>query len=506
MTKPRSKLTPRIQWLASHFILITVVVYVFVFLFRYDQSWMQSEAVRSRKHLVEITGGSLCFRDIIASLDYNTFEYVPRITRPLSNLLDVINIKFRIWLWKYWVPHPAASLTLIFSFLLSPLLLFGLLRNIGLGGRLSLTCTALYLASPGFLSPLVMHFRSAKAMTNFSILLCLYLASQLSLESSRAPVSRWRFFAFLVVVFCSFFWDETALLIFPAVALFFPDLFRARRRLLLWAMLPVGVLFCYLWLFPLMIAVAGYKKPDLFEYHAISDPSFPGVLPFLNHLIVNTRLLFGDSLGLVSPERLPNTFAKILFWVNVALVAAIGGQLIRKLLDKNSAHQKGRARLIAKSAVFLLFLCFVHSYLLCSAYYQIRGLYWLGSYWSVFFVLFVALVLDWLRKPALAICFLVVIGISASYLFVHTNAAYRHCLRTEGCSGPEIWGALRFTTLLPPSDFNYALTRYLWERSRAGGFKRTIILPHDLPDLDYLAHELGIKIVHRKVTKEGGAY
>ena len=77
---------------------------------------------------------------------------------------------------------------------------------------------AFYLVTPGVLSYEVMLFRPAKPMANFFIIFCLYLASRLKKKfiDRQIPIPWGEFLNFWMATALSFYWDETALLIFQA--------------------------------------------------------------------------------------------------------------------------------------------------------------------------------------------------------------------------------------------------------------------------------------------------
>ena len=186
-------------------LLIAVYSYLLFVLLGYENAWLLPEILDKKQHFLE-TGSRLNFEDFVRAFNYDFFEAGPRITRPLSTLMLALDTKFRAWLWRYVVPHPSVSLTYLFSLILSPLLLYRLLRNLEVDANTALGGTALYLASPGLLSLVVMLFWPAKPMANFSLILCLYLASELEQDLRRdrgEPAGR--FFLLTAVMFVSYF-------------------------------------------------------------------------------------------------------------------------------------------------------------------------------------------------------------------------------------------------------------------------------------------------------------
>ena len=103
-------------------LLVFVYLYVvFVFL-DYQHAWMIPEAFIWKQYILE-TGKNFLLSDIPRALDSVSFELSSRSTRPLSELLEIFDTKFRVWLWQYLTPHPSLSLTMIFTLIFSPILL-----------------------------------------------------------------------------------------------------------------------------------------------------------------------------------------------------------------------------------------------------------------------------------------------------------------------------------------------------------------------------------------------
>jgi len=86
------------------------------------------------------------------------FEYEPRVTHPISHLVEIFDIYCRSWLWKFVTPHPSLSLTHLSTLFLAPWLLYLALRNIGICKIYALAGTSLFLTNSGRLSLLVLGF------------------------------------------------------------------------------------------------------------------------------------------------------------------------------------------------------------------------------------------------------------------------------------------------------------------------------------------------------------
>ena|SRR5688572_9976567 len=115
--------------IAGYAVLAFACLKVVLLLTNYNVPWVQPEEFNWREHILK-DGTSWSPRDMLKGFDWKTFEYEPRVTRPLSHGIEILDTKFRAWVWNFLVPHPSLSLTWFFLLGLSPLLFFGLLRNL----------------------------------------------------------------------------------------------------------------------------------------------------------------------------------------------------------------------------------------------------------------------------------------------------------------------------------------------------------------------------------------
>ena len=120
----------------------------------------------------------------LATEDWGKFLHIDvielnayRLSRPLSNFMEVVDTKWRASLWGLTTPHPTLSLQWPFMFILLPWLLWRTFVNMGCFPFVALTGVWVYLASVGFLGPLVMLFHPAKNLVNFFGVLAMYLFS-----------------------------------------------------------------------------------------------------------------------------------------------------------------------------------------------------------------------------------------------------------------------------------------------------------------------------------------
>lgn len=403
--------------------LFCVFVYLYiVFIFLdYQHAWIIPEAFIWKQYILE-TGKTLLLSDIPRALDTLSFELSSRSTRPLSELLEIFDTKFRVWLWQSMPPHPSLSLTMIFALIFSPILLYKLLRGLKISSSIALFSVALFLATPAFLSTFVMLLRPAKALTNFSFLLILLCASILwekTLSKENPSAISGKYILLLSVMFFSFFWDETAIFIYPVALILFPKLFWTKGRRLLFLSLPLLYLLFQLGVLPILSHWAGFPKTSPLDSNIVQPIGvLPDVKNFPWHFYANTKLLIFENLGLFNPLLVPSLWGKLLFTLNIILVVLFIVLLLRGIKKSQEGKQ-----LLQRMGVCLVAIFFFHYYTM-SLHSKIWGPYWYGAYSSIFLVLFLAISARFVPWKMFA---LVTVSMVCSllYLFPYTNYAYK---------------------------------------------------------------------------------
>lgn len=414
-------------------LLLGVYFFIFFVLLSYDHAWMQPEEFSLKSGILQ-AGSCVSRADLQRGLNFRFFEYAPRYTRPLSNYFEIINTKFRAWLWDHFLPHPSLSLTWIFSLILSPWLLYRFLRNFRVSADVAMCAVCLYLLNPGFLSSVVMLFRPAKAMANFSIILCLYLGSYLHRRITKdcngageqSPDTAPRGFISLAgVIFFSFFWDETALVIYPAMILFFPRLFMNAKRLIVYALLPPGVYLSYYYFFPWISAAAGYpNRSGLTKYIMHLHPAVSEQWRIAGeNFFINSQLLISDSLGIVPVHLQAPAMAKIFQAFALLAILFLTVRVLHHLWEF-CRDKKVSPRTFLRGMAWgagLLALLASHNYLMALVSSP-WGLYWYGAYCSVFFVIGIAWLLQSAQIPRPTLVFAVgLILLNMGNVFIETN-------------------------------------------------------------------------------------
>jgi hypothetical protein len=345
-------------------------------------------------------GSQLQIKDIARSFEWRAFEYAPRPTRPLSSLMEMVDIKFRVWLWNFYFPHPSLSLTWLFSLILSPILLYLFFKNINIPTNSALASIALYLISPGLLSCVFMMFRPAKPMTSFLCIAAFYLAS--------SPRKNYLFL--LATILMGIFFDESAILIIPFIFILFPELLRNKtiqKGTLIIALLFFSLQFYVFWIMHYIPNGEGVPQPPA---------------PFWLIYPWNTQILFFESLGM-SPLSKDSSFIFPLFQVLCIIV-----YLIFIFFWYRNRHLTKTPSALSWNKLFwiLLTASVFHAFSMSLVQNKVWGVYYYANYWSILVsLLWARLLTDIKLKP---IWIFLAVGILISFLFLFflkTNLYYK---------------------------------------------------------------------------------
>jgi hypothetical protein len=265
------------------------------------------------------------------AFDWRLFEYEPRLTRPLSSIFELVDTPFRAALWHYVPPHPSLSLTWIFSLVFAPLLLFAILRKLNISINVAALAVAIYVANPGVISLEALLFRPSKALANVAILFCLWVAARQNDTLRRGFATgahlTTRFAVLCFLIFICFFFDEVALVIYPAIVLLFPRIiFRSKATIQIFALLPIAYATSVALLLPRIFALAGSPPPiRAYDPNVSFDKLLTLQLPrsayFMTarNIIDNSRSIIADSFGLIDPWFPDSPFYFFIFIILVLL-------------------------------------------------------------------------------------------------------------------------------------------------------------------------------------------
>jgi hypothetical protein len=521
--------------------LLYAYIRVALFLADYGTGWVLSEGAW-KVHIAPL-GFPTSLVALANVFDWQLFEEnVPRVTRPLSSLFELFDTSFRAALWRYFPPHPSVSLTWIFSLVVSPILLAAVLRQLKVGGRVTAITVALFVANPGVISLEVCLFRPGKVLANAAILLCLWLSGRQQAALSRADAGAWptlRFAALCLLALICLFTDEAAIILYPAMALLFPDVvFRSRLTAAIFALIPIAYVAIVKLVLPELSALAGFPLPDAgYSANVLFDELLTLRLPFaayyytVGNILENTWLIFQDTFGLIDPRVPDSQVYNLLFFVSVVLMVAFAGRLFwqgwRRFADrkrrnalKPAAPTGSDAPPEHSRAPFRLFSIigrgaagFVHSSLLARAFAMLAiafiyegvlmtisvgeiiprwwGLYYYGVFCVIFLLIVVALLLERASPPiSLQIVFALTVITSTTFIFPATNQAYKsaHYYNRHLPLDMVFINVLnRFKVPRSSADYLYEKTMALWR------LRETPQPVSNVPtELTYVLYELGL--------------
>ena len=402
------------------FLLFFIYLFFIPRVISYNNSWAIPEILHLDGEAFR-TGGTLCWQDIKRSFNDKDFDDEQRISRPWSQYFQIVDAKFRSWAWQYILPHPSLSLTWVFSLVLTPLLLFLLLRNLGIDPNTAMGMTAFFIMTPTSLSHLAELFRPAKPMADFAIIFCLYWASSLEKKflQKGQPILCTRYIFFWAVSALFFYWDETALLIFPAVLFFTPKvIFHRKWYVFLWLLLPFIAAISYFVGIPYLTTLAGYGHPNLTEYYLFKRGILITGEEFYRELVLlptNTKSLVLGTMGIIVPDAWQASWGIKACLMGAVLSWGVILFHIRKVLIYRPAL-----------LIFIIGLIFLNNHLVFVLWQFAWGAFWYGGFWSVFFTIWITLLIHKARihKYLLAISLFFIL-INMYQGFIAVNIVYK---------------------------------------------------------------------------------
>ncbi len=194
-------------------------------------------------------------RDLMKAFDPLTFDVVrPRF---LNYLITVLNVKFRLALYEFFIPPVNLSLMLVVHVILSPLLLFMTVRNMVGSKIVALSAACLYLTSVGFLSVGAFFVQPGKVLSHPLALLLVWLLSSMYRNrperyfAEHAPL---RIAPLFGLNFIALSIDDTYAIVLLVACLLFWRLFLPRE--LTWPHVRRAALSCLVFFAPFLLFAA----------------------------------------------------------------------------------------------------------------------------------------------------------------------------------------------------------------------------------------------------------
>ncbi len=251
-------------------------------------------------------GDRLVLRDLFRCFDPWLFEFGMSRARYVSDLFELVDIKFRIWLFKHFLPHPTLSLTWLFNLILSPIFLYRLIGDMTSSRKASWIGISIYGLSSGFLYVFTYLDQPAKPLTNFFAVFSIYLAGRVAVaEKKLGCLTKSAFANYLIllgVLFLAFCTDESAWFLYICLPVLFPAVFLVKGKKViiigLYALLLLGFLLTVTYLIPAIVEHYRFQKFDFWNTmlgtNLLSGNRSPASL--LKFSILSGKLLFSGQL------------------------------------------------------------------------------------------------------------------------------------------------------------------------------------------------------------------
>lgn len=470
------------------YLILSVIVALFVLsrAFDYNSTQLNSETAQRRIPHVLATGNHLVWEDLLRSIDAHAIDGRSS-ARFVARALDVLNIKFRIWLWQFIPPHPSLSLLWIFSLVLCPILLFKLVRNLTSDLSAAWIAVLLYGVSPGLLSGVLMYFHSGKPLTSFFTIFCFYLASKLDLSlrdhERMMPRDTLAFLLLVAVLLIGFFTDELGFFTFAAVPVMFPHIwisikpgaelarrFRVTAKNWILASLylipPVMFFLLVTFAIPCLSEWLGFQPYDFWQ--SIQDrnaympdkPFFASLSLNIHHMLANHIIPF-RSLSGATVEQLFNG-SPLMTW-NIYIYVTY----LAYILIATRGIPDARRTVFLRALAMLVLFCVFNTLLFSNEVVAFGGWYY-GCTFSVFFVIALAMLLSAgkglaaISNKVLLVLLLVVFATNSMSL----NAALIEHIGQNYRSTPKIYVPdSQIVTYAPDSQIvTYVKVREAWQK------------------------------------------
>ena len=372
-------------------------VYIVFFLLNYDMAFMGKENFATHAWSLQ-NGKEWRTEDFARALNIDVLEIDQyRISRPISNFVELFNAKFRAWSWNFIPPHPSLSIVWPLFLVGIPILLFRAFRNFGCQRIVALAGMALYVGSIGFLLSVVMLFHPSKGLVNFFAALSLFLGSKMYKKvlgfsrqcSVREIPQFWPYFlGMLASIFLGFFCDETGLFIYPMMMVILAMAFWRIKEwpylLGIYFVLPLAYFGAVHYVLPYIHYLVRGHWIDLLQY---------GSFPHLSD--ITWQNLYTNAVWLLSDHPHVQLNAKVLWdnqpWllvVQVLYTLAVCSIFISCVVTLFKEHSRLRLLQVGAGLVLIVVFILFHTFQL-SNNAKVWGVWWYGSLFSlIYFIAF----------------------------------------------------------------------------------------------------------------------
>jgi len=186
----RRKIFTAIGNLPEAFALV-IVLTTLALLFTYTATWMQSEYIVRWLPNAVVNGIDLKAIDWFRGIDSSAFDGAIR-PRFISYGLTALTVKFRLWLYGFFVPFPNLSIAFIISIVATPFLYFFFSKALLGSRKAAFFATCLHLTSIGFISSTSYQYHQGKVLIQPVVVLLFLLLARLHSQPNAQYFGRER--------------------------------------------------------------------------------------------------------------------------------------------------------------------------------------------------------------------------------------------------------------------------------------------------------------------------
>lgn len=301
---------------------------------------------------------------IMKTFNWEHYEFVPRMSRPISNFFQIVEGELRNLVAESILPVIPVFSPLVFlvCLILIPSLSYAIFGELGFSRETRIAVYLLALTSPTNLSHLGLFFRPAKALSELFFLICALLFIRIL---KRGEMSRRDQVALGFALLCGFLSDEYGALAYGFVLFYsLPGLWRLRHRMIpVMVGVPMVVGYFYFVLFPQLAdwwwdLRGGVSSYFIFDkilrsgsvLHALIDQVVSFLTMFAEHLWIFPSEIFGLMLW----TQPTDWFGGTLIAINTIAFIVYGLLFVRIFVNKKEIGLERRHHL----SVFWRFLAF----------------------------------------------------------------------------------------------------------------------------------------------------
>ena len=232
------------------------------------QSWDYPEGYYPR---IIQNGPRILLEDITRIFNAGKVGFLqnPGRVRYFQDLVLFLDAKTRIWLFNYLPPHPSVSITWITTLFVAPYFFYKFLRLWSKDRNTAKIAVIVFMFSTGYLSHINLLCNPGKPLATAIVATALYFAAKTYvLLSGSGRITTKVFVNYLLllsVLFIGFFTDETAWILFVAVPLMVPGLFKIKGTRILSSAI-------YLSVFAILMISVIHIAPELISRFTPGNP------------------------------------------------------------------------------------------------------------------------------------------------------------------------------------------------------------------------------------------